>query len=1014
VKGGLGFALLLACFFLSGFAGLVYQTAWTRQFEFVFGTSELAIATVLAAYMGGLAVGAAAAARLTHRIRRPLRAYGLLELGIALSALAVPLGLDAATSLLVALFGGQPEPPSAGGVGHGLFYVALAFAVLLVPTALMGATLPLLARHAVRRDSQVGSRVGTLYAVNTLGAVVGTCVAGFALLPALGLGRTIWVGVGANAAVFLAAAALSRAAPPMEAAPLRSPARAPVGAARWILVCVLISGAVSFGYEVLWSRLLTHLLGGSVQAFSTMLASFLTGIALGSALGSRLASDPHRAARGFAWAQLGAALLTLAAFTALDRLPDLSRAVAATAGTRLAADALVAAAVLLPGALCIGATFPLAVRILARGEADAGPASARVFAWSTGGAIVGAIGTGFFLLPGAGYAGAVSVGIAVNLALALVVAMPRVAGWRRFAWVAAAAVACLAVLPPAPPWNLLRASPLGGALGPGRVVYFGVGRSGTVLLTEQNGGWRLRTNGLAEAWIAPRGGRAASNQWLAAIAAVARPEARSLLVVGLGGGVALEGTPPSVETIHVVELEDEVIGANRSIAADRLRDPLSDPRVRLIANDARGALLLTDHRYDAIVSQPSHPWTAGSSHLYTREFFELARDHLEPGGLLVQWMGARYVDESLLRALVGTLNQVFRYVRVYQRSGALYFLASDRPLDVETRAREAIAESPAFYARLGVFGPEDLGAALMLDEAGSRAFSRGARPNTDDHNRVRMRSARYARVRVEYPTHDLWASLDPLLEPTLGLDRVLLVRRLLARGRRARAQRVALATADPLDRALSLGWVYAAAGRSSAARDHLERALVLDPGSQEATIALLELARRAEPPDPLRIGALAAGLRGPHRSILEGQGAVSREDWAALQALEGELARVEPRDPWFADAVRLRVSWRLAGRDPVRAREALELLDTSGSASGSVEDLTPRAQAAFAAGDDTGAWVTLYEVAQRLRSTRGRDTIARDALDLALAMRESGRAGPDADRLEAMLGGVLNRTGVQR
>ncbi len=1014
MKSGLGFALLLACFFLSGFAGLVYQTAWTRQFEFVFGTSELAIATVLAAYMGGLAVGAAAAARLAHRIRRPLRAYGLLELGIALSALAVPLGLGAATSLLVALFGGQPEPPSAGGVGHGLFYVASAFAVLLVPTALMGATLPLLARHAVRRDSQVGSRVGGLYAVNTLGAVVGTCVAGFALLPALGLGRTIWVGVGANAAVFLAAVALSRAAPPMEPAPPMNPARVPANAARWILVCVLISGAVSFGYEVLWSRLLSHVLGGSVQAFSTMLASFLTGIALGSVLASRVASDPNRAARGFAWAQLGAALLTLAAFTALDRMPDLSQTIATTAGTRLAADALVAAAVLLPGALCIGATFPLAVRILARGEADAGPASARVFAWSTGGAIVGAIGTGFFLLPARGYAGAVSVGIAANLALALVVAVPRVAGWRRFALVAAAGVACWVVLPPAPPRNLLRASPMGGAPASGGLVYFGVGRSGTVLLTEQNGGWRLRTNGLAEAWIAPRGGHVAASQWLTAIATLARPEARSLLVVGLGGGVALEGVSASVESIHVVELEDEVIRANRAIAAERFRDPLSDPRVLLVVNDARGALLLTDRRYDAIVSQPSHPWTAGSSHLYTREFFELARDHLDPGGVLVQWMGARFVDEPLLQALVGTLVQVFPHVRVYQRSGALYFLASDRSLDVETRARQAIADAPAFYARLGVFGPEDLAAALMLDEAGSRAFSQGARPNTDDHNRVRMRSARYARARDEYPTHELWASLDPLVKPTPELDRVLLVRRLLARGRRARAHRVALATADPLVRALSLGWVHAAAGHSSAARDHLERALVLDPGSQEATLALLQLARRAEPPDSQRIDALAAGLRGPHRAILRGQAAVSRDDWAAVQALDAELAQLDPWDPWFEDAVRLRVGWRLAGRDPSRAREALELLDASLSANASVDDLGLRAQAAFAAGDDSGAWVTLYELAQRLRPAQGRDTIARSALDLAVAMRESGRAGPDADRLEAMLGVGLNRTGVPR
>jgi len=173
---------VLVCFFLSGFAALIYETAWTRQFAFVFGTSELAIATVLAAYMGGLTAGAAASARLVGKIRRPVLLYGLLELGIAVAALAVPAAIAGATLLYLNVFGGIGGLPEAGGLAHALFYLGCSFAILLIPTALMGATLPILARHAVRRQSEIGSRVGLLYATNTAGAVAGTVAAGFALL----------------------------------------------------------------------------------------------------------------------------------------------------------------------------------------------------------------------------------------------------------------------------------------------------------------------------------------------------------------------------------------------------------------------------------------------------------------------------------------------------------------------------------------------------------------------------------------------------------------------------------------------------------------------------------------------------------------------------------------------------------------------------------------------------------------------------------------------------------------
>src|SRR5690242_3094134 len=208
---GLTMLLLYACFLLSGIAALIYQTAWTRQFAIVFGTSELAVATVLAAYMGGLALGAWLAERFLPRVTRPVMTYALLELGIAAGAVfAVPFLLWLANLGLIALFGGQPTPPGSDHAATTAFYLVSAFVALALPTTLMGATLPMLARYAVANEAQIGRRIGLLYAMNTAGAVFGALLTAFFLLPEFGLSHTIWCGAALNALVFLLAAGLAQ------------------------------------------------------------------------------------------------------------------------------------------------------------------------------------------------------------------------------------------------------------------------------------------------------------------------------------------------------------------------------------------------------------------------------------------------------------------------------------------------------------------------------------------------------------------------------------------------------------------------------------------------------------------------------------------------------------------------------------------------------------------------------------------------------------------------------------
>ncbi|MDA8018205.1 MAG: fused MFS/spermidine synthase [Thermoanaerobaculia bacterium] len=421
------FLLVSGCFFLSGLAGLIYETAWTQQFAAVFGTAELALAAVLAAYMTGLALGAVLAGHLVDRIRRPVWLYALLELGIGASALAVPHAIRLAGVVQAMVLGQHELPSTDGSTAILVVYVTSSFAILLVPTAMMGATLPLLARHLVHREHQIASRVGALYAINTIGAAAGTLLAAFVLLPHLGLGATVWTGAGINAAVFLLAAGLDRSSASGRSlggreTPFGEPdigiANVPEG--RWILPMIFLSGAVSFTLEILWTRLLTLLLGGSVYAFATMLASFLAGIALGASWGARIASDARRAAWGFASAQLAAAVLTLAAFLSVDRLPGLARAVVESSGAgNTAISWLLCGLTLLPGAIAFGATFPCAVRILTRHPAMAASASGRVFAWNTAGAIVGSLAAGYVVLPRLGFADTMVTATSVCLLLAL-------------------------------------------------------------------------------------------------------------------------------------------------------------------------------------------------------------------------------------------------------------------------------------------------------------------------------------------------------------------------------------------------------------------------------------------------------------------------------------------------------------------------------------------------------------------------------------------------------------------
>lgn len=1002
------FSLLLLCFFGSGLAALVYETSWTREFAFVFGTSELAIATVLAAYMAGLAAGSAIAGRYAHRLTRPVLAYGLLELGIALTALAVPLGVAGSRWLYVAWFGGREALGDAEGLATSIFYLLCSFVILLLPTGMMGATLPLLARYAVREDSQLGKRVGILYAVNTIGAVTGTVLCAFLLLPSIGLRATIIVAAAINAGVFLAAWALARASGPLASSQgPGSIAGVAEGPERWILPLILASGFVSFTYEVFWVRLVAHEVGSGTDAFATMLGSFLAGIAIGSAVASRFASDARRAALGFALAQLGIAAFSVAAFFFVDRIPGLADRLKTDGLPTAWVNVVACMATLFPAALCIGATFPFAVRILARsGADDAGPASARVYSVNTVGSIAGSVCAGFFLVPDLGFKGTIVFCAVINLALACAAAFLFAP---RRVWIAALAAAggvALAIFPPAAPWKMLRTSSLGGEGAVGTVTYLGVGRSSTVLVTGVRYGWSLRNNGLPEAGM-PRSGswwsRRGLTRWLSGLPVLARPEARSMLVVGLGGGMVIEVVPKSIERIDVIELEPKVLYANQLVAKGRWRDPLSDPRVKVHLNDARNALLLASERFDAIVSQPSHPWAGGAAHLYTHEFFDLVKSRLTADGVFVQWIGLPFVDEELFRSLLATLADVFPYVQVYEPppAGSILFLSSSAPLDVASSVPRAFAADPEAFELIGIKRPEDVLASLLLDDAGVRELARGAAQNRDGMNRLQSRSGRLSEDEsLMRRIDDLIAPVDPLVRSLPAKTDLFYVVRKLGP---TRAKHVAEGLSDPRDRNVALALAELEEGKRVGPRRRLEEVLREDPHHAEGRAARLRLAAGeiAQGLDPEKI--VQPPLSEAERTVASGWVARTAGQVEALRALDAPLAAIPIDHPLGTDAIRLRIQARLASGDPKLAKEAVDLSEGSLGERPEPSLILLRAEASAQAGDQALALETLRELIGRL------DGRLDSHRALGFRARDLARAAPDTPELRALRNYVLQR-----
>lgn len=748
--------LLFFCFFFSGATSLVLQIVWTKELGYILGNTLYAMATVVAAFMAGLGLGSWISSIVTPRLARPIHAYALVQVVIAILGAISVFAFRSTTPLFSTLYASVGE-----GGGFLLVRFLVVFALLLVPVTLMGVTLPLIIGALARAKESYALEAGLAYGVNTLGAVAGTWAAGFLLVPVLGLANAALTAAVVDALVAVAAFMIARRVAASDPVPPPASEGGPWRVGQWgVGAAFLVSGAVAMVLEVAWFRLLGLTMGPTVYVFAAMLGTYLLGVGVGSAAFARWARSTRLGGiGGLALLEVLLGLVVLLSMQFVNDLPRWNSQVyvglreALGARAFAVAHVVVAASVVLLPCLVLGACFPMAVRAV-REQGDAAVPEAnvgRLYVLNTIGGIAGSLAAGFWILPTIGLtktligAGLVSCAIGV----VLVLAAPGVAGSRRF--VAAAVSGGLAIVATfvAPKLDLSLLN-----LGFYREVYVvsrfddrrleqtmlfyreGINAPVSVFNTG-DGNASLRVSGKTDASTVPDDVR--TQLLLGHLTTLFAKSPRQAAVIGYGCGATTGAVlaHPSIEAVDVIEIEQGVIDASPYFTCIN-GDPLADPRSRLLLEDGRTHLTYTSRQYDVIVSEPSNPWMAGVANLFTTEFYERVRERLAPGGVFGQWIQTYEVSRETFRTMVATVTDAFPHWLVFSTGpGDMLVVASQDPIEQPWEELRARFDAPSVRASLE---PVELRDARQLAyyAFGSRdaveAFAAGApHRNTDDN-----------------------------------------------------------------------------------------------------------------------------------------------------------------------------------------------------------------------------------------------------------------------------------------
>ena len=665
---------LLLLFFGSGCAALVYEIVWFQMLQLFIGSSAVSLGVLVGTYMGGMCLGSVVLPRLIPATRHPLRVYALLEFGIGILGILILFGMPWAAQI----YSAHTSSGLAGILQRGLF----AAICLLPPTILMGATLPAMARRIESTPHGV-SWLGFFYGGNIAGAVFGCLFAGFYLLRVHDSFFATFVAAAINGAVALAAVALSVSRRFEIREELETPSLADKNISDepsvskkfpWpVYVTIALSGLTAIGAEVVWTRLLSLTLGGTVYAFSIILAVFLFGLGIGSGVGASLARRSLRPGVALGWCQFFlTAAIFWTAYMLAESLPywPIDPSLTANAWMTFQLDMARCLWALLPATLLWGASFPLALAAAARGQ-DPARLVGGVYAANTVGGIVGGIGFSIILIPWIGTQNSQQLLIAVAAGAALLMfachcwkqtsSAGMVRGILMFAALQLITDVLAKHVETIPGELVAYGRYMPSRLGEAEMLYVGEGMNNSVAVSKNysTGVRNFHISGKIEASSEPQDMRL--QRMLGHIPGLVHPHPVSVLIVGCGAGVTAGSftITPGVTNITICEMEPLVPHISATYFSAENFNVVTDPRTKIIFDDARHYIFTTHDKFDIITSDPIHPWVKGSATLYTKEYFELVKSHLNPGGIVTQWVPLYESDAAVVKSEIATFFEVF-------------------------------------------------------------------------------------------------------------------------------------------------------------------------------------------------------------------------------------------------------------------------------------------------------------------------------------------------------------------
>jgi spermidine synthase len=779
--------ILFSVLFLSGLNALIYQIVWIRKFGLVFGVHVYSMSTVLTAFMGGLALGSLLFGRLVDRQKDPLKLFLLLEFGIGIFAVFFPFLFNLLTKFYTAI----APTGSASNYAVQLVRFSLSFVFLLVPSTLMGGTLPVIIKFFVRQLGSLGGKVSRLYSLNNFGALLGCFLAGFFTIRLYGVTASLYIAATLNLLNALLVYLVARSPRHALAAGDESPEEQPVAAGEnsvspWLMKLVLwvfaIEGFTTLAYEVIWSRIMIDFSIDKTTYFSsTIVMGFIAGLSIGSIIISRFIDRSRKLLLLLGSIEAGIGIVSILLLSLYSRIIPWLAAHREMTGTWLAnsgKEYLVFFIILTLPTTLMGFTYPLVSKLYTDNIQKLGKRLGLMGCLDTVGSIAGSFVAGFIMVPYLGVVKSFVITVVINLSIGILIFLfhPRLKGWVKTFLVGSPVLISLLIYASLPDkkytrqwWDTIEFRRNPWVKTYQRLVFFDEGVGGTVTVRKYPDMLSLNINGHNVSYTTPKD--LAVNRQLGYMPYILHPDPKNALVIGFGMGVTTGALiQPDMEEIDVAEICPGVIKA-ADVFKSWNYDAVNDPKVNIIHEDGRSVILSAKKKYDIITSNAIHPRL--SNNIYTRDFYRLCREKLTDDGIIVQWTPPNWIRDDEFRSLVKAFVDAFPHSTMwYVNEYSAHIIGSKSPINIDYAQVVRKFENAKLrrdLADANIDSPEKFISQYYWSESELAEYVKGSQTNTDDFPLVEF--SRIINIAPDTTFMDLLAGYMVNFDPVLNLPK---------------------------------------------------------------------------------------------------------------------------------------------------------------------------------------------------------------------------------------------------